>query len=137
MAWGRRTSRFVKAPGTVRRSKFEDATEAFLKVQGVKYEYEGHRIPYTLQCYYTPDWKLLDNGIYVETKGEFDSSDRRKHKAIKEQHPELDIRFVFSDSSRKIGAKSLTTYAKWCEMNGFKYADKLIPIAWINEKKAK
>ena len=37
----------------------------------------------------------LDNGIIIETKGAFNSADRKKHKLIKEQHPELDIRFMF------------------------------------------
>ncbi len=82
---------------------------------------------------YKPDF-VLPNGIIVETKGQFLSSDRTKHKLIKEQHPNLDIRFVFSDSKKRLGTKSRTTYAMWCNRYGFNYYDKTIPKEWINEK---
>ena len=52
---------------------------------------------------------------------------------VKEQHPELDIRFVFSNSKTKISKKSKTSYGMWCEKHGFPYANKLIPKDWINE----
>jgi len=51
---------------------------------------------------------------------------------VKEQHPEKDIRFVFSNSRSRISKKSSTTYAMWCEKYGFKYADKHIPLEWLN-----
>ena len=50
---------------------------------------------------YTPDF-VLPNGIILETKGQFISDDRRKHKLIKQQHPDLDIRFVFTNSKSKL-----------------------------------
>jgi hypothetical protein len=92
-------------------------------------------IPYTQSKdrKYHPDFRL-PNGIIIEAKGWFKSSDRQKHLCIKYQHPALDIRFVFSNSKNKIGKKSSTTYAMWCERNGFKYADKVVPAAWIKEK---
>jgi hypothetical protein len=76
---------------------------------------------------------LWSNGIIIETKGIFDSDDRKKHMLIKEQHPELDIRFVFSNAQTKLYKKSPTSYADWCIKNGFIYADKVIPTAWFNE----
>jgi len=79
-----------------------------------------------------PDFKL-PNGIIVETKGRFVLADRKKHKLIKEQHPELDIRFVFSNSNTKISKKSKTTYGAWCEKLGILYADKTIPEEWLKE----
>jgi hypothetical protein len=79
-----------------------------------------------------PDF-ILPNGIIVETKGQFLSSDRSKHKLIKEQNPDLEIRFVFSNSNTKIGSKSKTTYAMWCSRFGFEYADKSIPTSWLKE----
>lgn len=53
-----------------------------------------------------PDF-VLTNNIIIETKGLFTSPDRRKHVWIKKQHPELDIRFVFTNSKAKLykGAK--------------------------------
>lgn len=82
---------------------------------------------------YHPDFRLA-NGIYIESKGWFKSEDRQKHLAIKFQHPEKDIRFVFSNPNTKIGKKSTTTYGMWCEKNGFKYAKGEVPKAWIKEK---
>ena len=84
---------------------------------------------------YTPDF-VLPNGIIIETKGVWDVEDRKKHILIREQHPELDIRFVFSRSKTPIYKGSKTTYASFCEKNGIKFADKIIPEAWISEKES-
>ena len=83
---------------------------------------------------YTPDF-WLPNGIVVETKGVFTVQDRQKHLLIKDQYPDLDLRFVFSNSKNKLRKGSKTTYADWCNKYGFIFADQLIPKEWINEKK--
>lgn len=117
------------------RSGLEVAVAASLSLRGVEAEYEQHKIRYTVPArptYYTPDF-VLPNGIIIETKGEFTSADRTKHKHIKTQHPELEIRFVFSNSRKKIGKKSTTTYAKWCEQHGFTFSDKDVPDSWLTE----
>jgi hypothetical protein len=62
------------------------------------------------------------------------TADRQKHLMVKEQHPELDIRFVFSNSKSKLSKISQTTYGDWCIKHGFKYADKDIPMSWLNER---
>jgi hypothetical protein len=97
-------------------------------------EYETEKIKYTINEVrtYTPDFKL-PNGIIIETKGRFTPDDRKKHLLIKEQYPDLDIRFVFSNSNNKIRKGSKTSYADWCDKNGFLYADKLIPEEWLRE----
>ena len=69
--------------------------------------------------------------IFIETKGLFTSADRAKMRLVKEQHPKVDIRFVFSNSKNKISKISKTTYAMWCKKYGFKYADKHIPKDWL------
>lgn len=101
----------------------------------VKYEDPDSKIKYEVNetRTYTPDF-ILPNGIIVETKGRFVTADRKKHKLIKAQHPELDIRFVFSNSKGKISKTSKTTYGMWCEAHGIPYADKFIPMAWLKEK---
>jgi hypothetical protein len=73
------------------RSGLEREAAAFLKVNQKKVLYEKIKIEWEDLRYrtYTPDFEL-DNGIFIETKGIFDNEDRRKHLAIKEQHPELD-----------------------------------------------
>ena len=117
------------------RSGLEEVVAANLKAINIDGEYEQHKIKYTIpesKHIYTPDFRL-PNGIFVETKGRFLADDRKKHLLIKEQHPELDIRFLFQNSKAKISKASKTTYASWCEKYGFKYADKNIPESWIQE----
>lgn len=109
-----------------------------LTLRGVGFSYEELVIEYSKPAKkhkYTPDFVLLDNGIIVETKGRFLTADRQKHLLVKQQHPHLDIRFVFSNSKAKISKASKTTYAMWCEKNGFLYADKKVPEAWLKESK--
>lgn len=77
---------------------------------------------------------MLPNGIIIETKGQFETADRKKHKLIREQFPDLDIRFVFSNPHAKIGKKSKTTYAMWCDRLGIPWASKRIPEEWLSEK---
>lgn len=81
---------------------------------------------------YKPDF-VLGNGIVVEAKGFFKPADRAKHLLLQKQHPDIDIRFVFSNSKNRLSPKSYTTYAMWCEKYGFMYADRLIPISWMKE----
>ena len=117
------------------RSGLEMEIDESLKSRGIDGEYEQHIIKYTkpeTHHKYHPDFKL-PNGIFVETKGRFLTADRKKHLLIKAQHPELDIRFVFTNSKNKINKKSKTTYGMWCEKHGFKYADKEIPEEWFLE----
>lgn len=83
--------------------------------------------------HYTPDFDFLSNGIIIESKGRFVTSDRKKHLLVKRQHPDLDIRFVFSRSSTRISKQSKTTYAVWAAAKGFQFADRLIPPAWFAE----
>jgi hypothetical protein len=119
------------------RSGLEEAVAEQLRQAGVVAAYEEEKIPYVTPATphkYTPDFKL-PNGIYIETKGRFETADRKKHLLIKEQHPELDIRFVFTRSKSTISKTSKTTYADWCLKNGFQYADKWIPEAWLKELK--
>lgn len=74
------------------------------------------------------------NGIIIETKGRFMTADRQKHLMIQQDHPDLDIRFVFNNPNARISKTSKTTYAKWCEKYGFKYAKGSIPEAWLKER---
>ncbi len=121
------------------RSGLEEKIADELAAQKVAFSFESISIDYLQPAKkrkYTPDF-ILPNGILVETKGRFVTADRQKHLLIKEQHPELDIRFVFSYSKARLSKTSNTTYAMWCEKNGFLYADKSIPKEWLKEKKKK
>lgn len=118
------------------RSGLEHTVLKSLKERKCNAQYECLKIEWEDLNYrtYTPDF-LLPNGILIETKGRFTPDDRKKHLKIKKQHPDLDIRFVFTNSKSKLRKGSKTSYGSWCEKNGFMYADKDIPQEWIDEKK--
>lgn len=115
------------------RSGLEVKVAEQLKGSGVAVEYETTKIKYVVPesvHTYTPDF-VLPNGIVVETKGRFTLPDRKKHLLIQKQHPEKDIRFVFTNSNNKISKGSKTSYADWCRKNGFKFSDKKVPDEWL------
>ena len=118
------------------RSGLEARTVTYLKKLKVDFRYEKLKIPWrdNRNKTYTPDF-VLDNGIIIETKGRFISPDRAKHLAVRDQYPELDIRFVFTNSKSKLYKGSKTTYGMWCNKYDFKYADRYIPEAWLKEPK--
>jgi hypothetical protein len=116
------------------RSGLEDGLAEFLEgvQQEVRYEklkIEWEDLKYRL---YTPDYEL-DNGIIIEAKGLFTPDDRRKHLEIKKQHPELDIRFVFSNAKAKLNKGAKTRYFEWCEKNNFLWSHRIIPKEWLQE----
>ena len=131
----------------VYRSGLEEKTAKHLEELGVSFEFETLKIPYQIPASnhkYTPDFIITTKSgktLIIETKGIWTYQDRVKHLLIREQHPELDIRFVFDRSKSKISKKSTTTYADICSGLGrgkfkdvvWKYADKRIPEEWINE----
>jgi hypothetical protein len=117
------------------RSDLEAKVAYNIETQGSLYEYESLKIKYTIPTQvhtYLVDF-LLPNGIIIEAKGLFETDDRKKHLLIKEQHPELDIRFVFSSLRTKIYPKSPTTVGEWCTKHGFLCAEKAVPSSWLSE----
>ena len=121
---------------TLFRSGLEERLAKQLESLGVSFGYETFTINYlrpAKNSRYTPDF-TLPNGIIIEAKGRFLTKDRQKHLQVESQYPKLDIRFVFSNPNQRISKISKTTYAKWCETNGFKYAKERIPKEWIAEK---
>jgi hypothetical protein len=118
------------------RSGLEKRTADFLKKRKVKFQYEEVKLKWQdlRMRTYTPDF-VLSNGIIIETKGRFISSDRTKHLFVKTQHPELDIRFVFSNPRAKLYKGAKSSYGDWCDKHGFQYARETIPVEWLKEKK--
>ena len=121
------------------RSGLEKSLADYLDERNISYEYEEHKLVYTVperQAIYTPDFYVRTRTgklIIIETKGRFVTADRQKMLLVKEQHPTLDIRFVFSNPKSRISKKSKTTYAAWCEKHGFPYAAKVAPEEWLDE----
>mgnify|MGYP001254281940 FL=1 len=117
------------------RSGLECKVAEDLKSKGIKFGYETIKIEWEDLCYrtYTPDF-ILHNNIIVETKGYWTSTDRRKLLCIKKQHPDLDIRIVFTNSRTKLRKGAKSSYAEWCIKHKFEFADKRIPEEWLKEK---
>jgi hypothetical protein len=117
------------------RSGLEERVAGELKALGIPVLFEEVKIkfeqPSKLRTY-TADF-LLPNGIYIETKGRLTSEDRKKHLWIKAQHPEIDLRFVFSNPQSRIAKGSNTRYCDWCTKNNFKFSRGSIPLSWIKE----
>ena len=104
----------------------------------VVYEPKDDKVSYKWperQSTYLPDFKLPKQGgfFFVETKGRWTVDDRQKHLLIKEQHPDLDIRFVFSNQNAPLYKGSPNRYCDWCDKHGFVYANKTIPPEWLQE----
>lgn len=126
------------------RNGLEKRVGAQLSEAGVSFKYEPRTVQIAVparKAKYLPDFWIgndATSGIIIETKGYFYNSakDRQKLCLIKEQHPELDIRIVFSDASKKIYKNSPTTYGQWATDHGFVWADKgVVPETWIKEMK--
>jgi hypothetical protein len=133
------------------RSGLEVKIAAQLDAAGVKYDYENLIVPYAVPARtakYKADFPIRDTNIVIEGKGHFGANnfgrrfsnmkdtsakERQKFALLKEQHPELDIRFVFSRASAPIYKGSKTTHAKWAEDHGFKWAEKVVPPGWIED----
>ena len=115
------------------RSKFELKVAADLGKRKVDFQYEKVSFDYVPKIRnYTPDFYLPESKIYIETKGRLTTNDRVKHLLIKDQYPDLDIRFVFVNANNKISRTSKTTYANWCDRHKFLWAESLVPMEWLN-----
>lgn len=122
-----------------RRSKLELKFEEIIKDFQAEYDYEVTKISYTVpesNHIYTVDWTLI-NGLLVETKGYLsDHKERYKYVLLKQQYPEMDLRFVFDNPNKLCGGTKMT-HAKWAEKYGFPYCsikdvDQI--ESWIKEK---
>ena len=114
------------------RSKFEAGVAASLNERRVPFQYATLTLDYVIEAKYTPDF-ILPNGVIIETKGRLLKEDRRKMIAVKKQHPDLDIRFVFQNGNDKISrAKRSVTYGQWATRHGFKWSSGFIPNSWYS-----
>lgn len=123
-----------------RRSKLEMRFEQILIDNQAEYDYEVTVIPYTVpesKHKYTVDWTLL-NGPLIETKGYLsDHAERTKYVLLKQQYPDLDLRFVF-DNPNKLCGGTKYTHAKWADKYQIPWCsirDEETIKQWIEESK--
>lgn len=121
-----------------RRSKLELKFEDILIANQAEYDYEITVIPYTVpesKHKYTVDWTFT-NGILCETKGFLsDHQERNKYVLLKQQYPDLDLRFVF-DNPNKLCGGTKYTHAKWADKHNFLWCgirDEETIKRWIGE----
>ncbi len=130
------------------RSGLEVEMRDILEKKGLKPFYEAFTLEYLQPAkrrHYTPDFLLTTKTtvtlkqIYdgkvtvIETNGRFTLEDRQKHLWLKEQYPQMDLRFVFTNPNGKISKGSKTSYGMWCDKHKFKYFKKVIPPDWFAE----
>lgn len=112
------------------RSGFEFQVAVYLKHLGVPFEFEKESFIWTprpIEHKYTPDFKICTASgktIYIETKGRFMPADMEKQLAVKEQHPDADIRLVFSNPHTWFREAKSRSYGKWATENGFIWTSK-------------
>ncbi len=132
------------------RSGLENDIAKQLRNNKVPFDFEpswgklSYRIP-AKDSTYLPDFYITTKSgkiIIIEGKGIWVFDDRYKHLLIKQQRPELDIRFVFQRANQRIRKGSKTTYRDICEGRGtsifkdvtWKFSDGgMIPEEWMNE----
>ena len=118
----------------VYRSQFEKIVVVKMAQDGGVFKYETIRLPYVPKVrHYTPDFYIPETDIYIEAKGRLTREDRTKMLLIKQQHPELDIRFLFMNCHQKLYKGSKTSYGQWCGKHNFKWANKTVPLDWLKK----
>lgn len=115
------------------RSGFEYKAALDFDRRGIAYTFEPCVLVYqvNLTKKYTPDFKLKDVPFYLEYKGWFTLADRKKAVLVRDSNPDIEVRFVFQNANNKIRKGSKTTYGDWCDKNGFKWADRVLPEHWL------
>jgi hypothetical protein len=98
-------------------------------------EYEVEKLKYIVPASnhkYTIDFKI-GHKSYIEVKGYLKASERKKYILVRDQNPDITLRFFFDKANNKIYKGSPTTYADWCEANGFEWTDlsKGLPKEWL------
>jgi predicted nuclease of restriction endonuclease-like RecB superfamily len=91
--------------------------------------YETIKLPYIETKIYTPDFIIdtEDGQILVETKGFFRKENMRTMKAVKEMHPDLDLRMIFQQDKKY---SKRMRYSDWADKYGFKYGVDKVPKDW-------
>jgi hypothetical protein len=111
------------------RSGLEFKVGKTLQDSEVPFEFETVKlkwVPLPTEHTYNPDFILKRKDgtmLLIESKGRFMPDDMAKHLAVKQQHPDVEVVFVFQNKNTWFRKAKTRSYAKWCEENGFRYCD--------------
>ena len=117
------------------RSEAEAKFAKELSKKHIKFEYETEKLVYIPKPkVYIPDFKIYrkdGSWFLIETKGYLKATDRSKMKLVKEQNPDVDLRILFFAANNKLNRNSKVHYWEWSEKIGMLWADKEIPLGWM------
>lgn len=130
----RTRTRRVPSTSSIYRSKLEAKVAELLP----EVRYETRKLDYVVPASkhkYLVDFELGPND-YIEVKGRLLPSERKKYLLVRECNPDITLRFFFDKSDNRIYKGSPTTYAAWCDANGFEWTDirRGLPAHWIKDK---
>lgn len=133
------------------RSKAEKICAEWLDKHGIKWEYEVEKLPFLSRvrsgecgtCHakevyqrrlYIPDFYIPSGKFFIEVKGRLTRRDRGKMKDIHTQHPNVDIRMLFSKNN-KLERNINKRYVEWCEEIGYTHiaVGYVPPKEWFSE----
>lgn len=86
---------------------------------------------------YTPDFVITRSDgtkFLVEYKEYLDAASKRKIRAMRTQHPDIEYYVLFGPkcSKKKISKVSKTTYGEWANKNNIKWGEgRAIPKEWL------
>lgn len=117
------------------KSGLEFKIAGLLKENNIKVLYEPDKVSYVVPASdhkYTMDFKLRKN-VYIEGKGRLLPSERKKHLLVKEQNPDIEIKFFFENADKPIYKGSKTSYGDWATKHGFQWTDlkRGLPNDWV------
>ena len=126
------------------RSHFEKLVAEQLVAERISFEFEGHALAYEAfhikrQCF--PDFYIVKTGAFLEAKGLLRREDRMKWTLIKQSYPDVDVRFLFWRAHQSIESgvcwdgEPWPTYAEWADSLGIPWAERKVPVEWVNEWK--
>ena len=100
------------------KSGLEETIAEYLLPLG--FGYEDREFNYILEKRYTPDF--TKGNTIIECKGRFRTLDEiRKYKAMRDQHPDLKIIFVFQDPNKYMPGSKSRTMSEWADKEGFEW----------------
>ena len=116
---------------------FYEEIETQLKVHRLEYELNNkdNSIEY-INCKKTKVFVprfVMSDGMIVESVSYLLKQDCRKYLLLREQYPNLDIRFIFESADKYVSGGDGLTLAEWAASNKFHWANKLFPLEWMIE----
>lgn len=115
---------------------------------GIKFEYEPHALTYRrtilgshcVACSakggayvlrkYTPDFWIPEYKFYIETKGKWTPTDRKKMVSVCLEHPNKEFKMVFMRDNY-ITKSHAATYTSWCKSNAIDCAVGDVKLGWF------